>query len=159
MHSDRFRTGDILCWLPLLNFCANFNCVELVQSAGDARVLYFMMKLTIFLTLFLSFNAYACNLTDEYKDARSKILKDARYAHNACTSSVSNMHYWKEVSKCEAEGGSDVGGGCQHTVGYKASIIPESEFDHCEILKISWEDIEKYLEEYVEENNITRCSN
>ena len=108
--------------------------------------------------MFFSSSLGACELSKEYKELRTQIARDARYPYQECIDSVGRMYYWKEVARCEADGGSEVGGGCQHVAGRTVPKIPDSETKHCEILKVSWEEIEKYFNQYVEEKNITKCS-
>jgi len=116
------------------------------------------MNKILYLLLVLSPLAQACELTKEYREARSQVVKDSRYAYEACTSSVNAFHYWQEVAQCEKKGrGKNVGGGCQHIIANRVSPV-ERNYDHCQGFKITTEEVKKYFEEYVKFHNITRCS-
>ncbi len=116
------------------------------------------MNKILYLFLVLSPLAQGCELTKEYLEARSQVVKDSRYAYMACTSSVDAFHYWQEVAQCEKEGlGKNVGGGCQHIIANRVSSV-ERDYDHCQGLKVSNQEVKKYLEEYVKFQNIIKCS-
>lgn len=116
------------------------------------------MNKVLYLLLVLSPLAQACELTKEYREARSQVVKDSRYAYEACTSSVNAFHYWEEVAQCEKDGrGKNVGGGCQHIVANRVSPV-ERNYDHCQDFKVSTDEVKKHFEEYVKFNNITKCS-
>ena len=115
------------------------------------------MKNLLLLALFVPLLASACDLTEEYKEARIEIFKNSRYGYDACMNSVNSVYYWKEVAKCEEAGGSEVGGGCQHVAGGRYYEVPEAEKEHCKVLKVSWVEVAKYLEEYVKEMSIRKC--
>jgi len=116
------------------------------------------MNRILYLLLILSPLTNACELTKEYREARTQIVKDAKYAYRACTGSVDSFHYWQEVAVCKKEGGGEnVGGGCQHVVANRVSKAKRS-YEHCGIFEISYDEIQKYFEVYVKSKNITKCS-
>lgn len=108
--------------------------------------------------LLLSSLAHSCELTKEYQEARNQVVKNLRYAYDACTSSVLSYYHWKEVARCEKEGrGEGVGGGCQHVAAYSVLQV-EMNDDHCEGFKITTKEMRAYLQEYIKSENIKKCS-
>ncbi len=118
------------------------------------------MKYVLALLFLLTPCTYACELSDEYKKARSEARKWQRYEHEECFHSVSSYLYWQRVAKCkEEERGKNIGGGCQHVAGYEmAGPSLKTLSKHCESLKISNEEREKALSEHIKQMKIQKCS-
>ena len=50
----------------------------------------------------------------------------------------------------------NVAGGCYHVVGYEQTSTQE-DYEHCDILKPSIDEIKEYLDEFVKQKNIKKC--
>jgi hypothetical protein len=122
------------------------------------------MNLKIFLIISIalfSISATAeCELTDEYKKARTMHVQEARKAYDECVRSVSNAnHSYKYVQCFEAGDGKGVGGGCGHLAGfpndgYKSLGINS---DFCKVLKPTTEQMKESFYEYVGNVGIVKC--
>ena len=116
------------------------------------------MKIIAILLVLPSSYGVACELTEEYKQARTKIHREANEGYRSCVSSVGAYFHYKAVAKCTEEvRGKNVGGGCYHVAGYEqTSTTKDSE--HCKVLKPTTEQVKEYFNSVVEEKNITKCS-
>lgn len=125
-----------------------------------------MKFILLYIALFSSVTlaSESCELTDNYKAARSEAMRAVRgseSAHYKCINSVREAHYWKAVAACEVEGkGEGIGGGCQHISGYSFSHNhKESDVSHCEVLKHRdpKKVFEMWLDDIVRTRNIVKC--
>lgn len=122
--------------------------------------MYLKLLLPIYLA-FVSISVSAeCELTDEYKKARTMHVQEARKAYDECVKSVSNANYWYKYVQCfEAEDGKGVGGGCGHLAGYPndgyKSLGINSDF--CKVLKPTTEQMKESFYEYVGNVGIVKC--
>lgn len=103
---------------------------------------------------------YTCELTDEYKAARTVYVKKAQKEYNECTNAVSSADYWYKYTQClEAGDGENVGGGCGHLSAspwnkYESLAINN---DFCNALKPSSESMQKGFRKYVKAAGIVQC--
>ena len=104
--------------------------------------------------------ATSCELTTEYREARAHVLKETRYAYEACIKSVNEYRYWLDVAQCEQQGrAKTIGGGCQHVAAHQ--VVTQQHMaindDHCKVLQVSNAQFTRALEDYVKLNKITTC--
>ena len=116
------------------------------------------MKIVLPILFLIASTSMACELTPAAREARKYVSEQLRYPYNECISSVNSYHYWQAVAKCEAEGkGANIGGGCQH-IASRMAPDEEPDYSHCKIFKVSVEEFVDVLEQYMKEENITKCS-
>ncbi|MDE1465570.1 hypothetical protein [Spartinivicinus poritis] len=115
------------------------------------------MKIIAILLTLLSSNSFACELTEEYQQVRSKVYQEANESYQACVASVRAYFYYKAVAKCTEEvRGKNIAGGCYHFVGYEQTSTAKDSV-HCEALKLTKEQIQGYFDSVVKKQNITMC--
>ncbi|WP_461535288.1 hypothetical protein [Spongorhabdus nitratireducens] len=122
-----------------------------------------MRTLVLLLTGITSFSSAVmaeCELTDEYKQARTLYVREARQAYNECVSSVTNADYWYKYVQCiEAGDGKAVGGGCAHlatTSGEKYQSL-DIDTDFCTPLKPTVRFLKTGFEQYMQAYNVAMC--
>ena len=102
-------------------------------------------------------SANSCELSEEFIELRSEAFRDIRSAFNSCYDSVGNYQYWVAYAECiEAEGSIYVGSRCAHAL-HRKEPLPESLFQHCEVLRPTEEQAKDYLAELMAEHGIERC--
>lgn len=110
------------------------------------------MKYLLPLLFFILTPVVACELTQEYREARREISTVLRQQYYECTNAVSSYLYWKGVASCR-EG--DILRDCSHYSvdgeAYKALS------EHCEVLRGSIEDRVSALQQYAKKSNIEKC--
>ena len=125
---------------------------------GPLQRRYVSMKIITILLAAFSSHSFACELTEEYKQARTNAYREANEGYRACVASVGAYFHYKAVAKCTKEGrGKNVAGGCYHVAGYEQTKTPENS-EHCKVLKPTVEQVKEYFNSVVSEQNITKCS-
>lgn len=122
------------------------------------------MKLIIVyaLSIFIisSTHVHACELTNEYKEARSEITKHAIESHANCESSVSQVKYWHAFTQCiERRDDMVITGNCDHIVSHNRKEYEPLGIDDsfCDILSIKSKKIKEILKEHIKEKGIKKC--
>lgn len=116
--------------------------------------------LSSFVVLFSSSAAIACDLTDEYKNARNEITKSARESYNQCQASVSQAQHWYAFTQCiEQRDDKKIGVTCGRIIGHNQKQYKKFSIDHnhCNILRASSKEVRAFFEEHVKEKGILKC--
>ena len=118
-----------------------------------------LILLASFFTISGSLSA-ECELTDEYKKARSMHVQESQRAYKECSSAISSANNWYKYVQCfEAGDGKGVGGGCGHLAGfpndgYKSLDVSR---DLCAVLKPTTKQMKESFYDYVGNVGIVKC--
>ena len=105
--------------------------------------------------------ASACELTEEYIEARKEFAKLIKAPYNDCLSSVRSAEYWYKYTQCiqNKEEGEDRLLRCGHW-GFSSNDQYKGlqlNTDHCEVLNKSTVEKTQLLQLYMKEKGIKRC--
>jgi hypothetical protein len=122
------------------------------------------MKLNILLIISISLFSVSvsaeCDLTDEYREARTMYVQEARRAYDECSQSVSSADHWYKYVQClEAGDGKNVGGGCGHLASFPSDRYKSLDIssDFCKVLKPTTDEMKENFYEYVGNVGIVKC--
>ena len=105
-----------------------------------------------------------CELTDEYKAARSQAysyVKGSDSPYYKCHYTMSEAYFWKAVAKCVSENKKqNIGSDCSRLVSSGQYPVEEADTLHCEVFKPAnpKEEFLEMLDYLVSVKNIKKCS-
>jgi hypothetical protein len=114
---------------------------------------------SLFIYSFFSW-AQACELTDEYKTARSEIVKSAKKSYHECKNSIFQVEQWHAFTQCiKNRDDKALGSTCGHITGHDQKKYEPLGIDgsFCDVLGASTKELVEIIEEHIKEKSIEKC--
>jgi hypothetical protein len=130
---------------------------------------------SLFIYSFFSW-AQACELTDEYKAARSELVKSARSelvksarselvksakkSFHECKNSISQVEQWHAFTQCiKNRDDKALDSTCEHITGHDQKKYEPLGIDgsFCDVLGASTKELLEIIEEHIKEKSIEKC--
>jgi hypothetical protein len=114
---------------------------------------------SLFIYSFFSW-AQACELTDEYKAARSELVKSAKKSFHECKNSISQVEQWHAFTQCiKNRDDKALDSTCEHITGHDQKKYEPLGIDgsFCDVLGASTKELLEIIEEHIKEKSIEKC--